>query len=97
LRVIHDERSNDLITGYRQTGGRGARALQGTGFHVRGLTRNPESERATALAHQARRRQGDLDDEATLRARGRRVGASCVQNTGERASSGRGAGSASRR
>src|SRR5262249_13121045 len=58
-----------LITGVTgNQGGAVAQALQGTGFHLRGLTRMPEGERAAALA-----RQGvdvvkdDLDDEATLR------------------------------
>ena len=58
-----------LITGVTgQQGGAVARALQGAGFHLRGLTRRPDSERASALA-----RQGieivncNLDDEATLR------------------------------
>jgi uncharacterized protein YbjT (DUF2867 family) len=40
-----------LITGV--TGNQGAtvtNALQGTGFHLRGLTRKPDSERAAALA-----------------------------------------------
>ena len=58
-----------LITGVTgNQGGAVAQALQGAGFHLRGLTRKPEGERAAALA-----RQGvdivkcDLDDEATLR------------------------------
>ena len=58
-----------LITGVTgQQGGAVAKSLQGDGFHLRGLTRKPDSERAAALA-----RQGidivksDLDDEATLR------------------------------
>jgi len=49
-------------------GGAVARALQGTGFHLRGLTRKPEGERAAALARQGVAVvKGDLDDEATLR------------------------------
>src|SRR6201997_2074805 len=75
-----------LITGVTgQQGGAVAQALQGSGFHLRGLTRKPESERAAALAHQVIDIvKGDLDDEATLR----RVlagawGVFAVQNTGE--------------
>src|SRR5229473_503697 len=58
-----------LITGVTgNQGGAVARALQGTGFHLRGLTRTPDSERAAALArHGLEVVQGDLDDEATLR------------------------------
>src|SRR5712671_1242317 len=59
-----------LITGVTgNQGGAVAHALQGTGFHLRGLTRKPESERAAALAGQGVDVvKGDLDDEATLRA-----------------------------
>ena len=40
-----------LITGVTgNQGGAAARALQGAGFHLRGLTRKPDSERAAALA-----------------------------------------------
>jgi uncharacterized protein YbjT (DUF2867 family) len=58
-----------LITGVTgQQGGAVAHALQGSGFHLRGLTRNPDSERAVALARQGVEViKGDLDDEATLR------------------------------
>src|ERR1700719_3181965 len=58
-----------LITGATgNQGGAVARALQGTGFHLRGLTRTPDSERAVALArHGVELVKGDLDDEATLR------------------------------
>src|SRR6185295_5151879 len=58
-----------LITGATgHQGGAVAQALQGSGFHLRGLTRKPESERAVALARQGVEVvQGDLDDEATLR------------------------------
>jgi uncharacterized protein YbjT (DUF2867 family) len=58
-----------LITGVTgQQGGAVAQALQGTGFSLRGLTRKPDSERATALArHGVDIVKGDLDDEATLR------------------------------
>src|SRR5580698_4671005 len=64
--------SNDrtiLITGATgNQGGAVARALQGTGFRLRGLTRKPDSERAAALARQGIEIvKGDLDDEATLR------------------------------
>ena len=58
-----------LITGVTgNQGGAVARALQGAGFHLRGLTRKPEGERAAALARQGIEVvKGDLDDEATLR------------------------------
>src|SRR5712671_7657583 len=62
-----------LITGVTgKQGGAVAQALRGSGFHLRGLTRNPESERATALARNGNGIdidivKGDLDDEATLR------------------------------
>jgi uncharacterized protein YbjT (DUF2867 family) len=64
--------SNDrtiLITGATgNQGGAVAKALQGSGFRLRGLTRKPESERAVALAlHGVDIVKGDLDDEATLR------------------------------
>ena len=40
-----------LITGVTgNQGGAVAQALQGSGFHLRGLTRTPDSERAGALA-----------------------------------------------
>jgi uncharacterized protein YbjT (DUF2867 family) len=40
-----------LITGVTgNQGGAVAQALQGTGFHVRGLTRKPEGDRAAALS-----------------------------------------------
>jgi uncharacterized protein YbjT (DUF2867 family) len=49
-------------------GGAVAKALRGTGLHLRGLTRTPGSERAAALArHGVEVVKGDLDDEATLR------------------------------
>jgi uncharacterized protein YbjT (DUF2867 family) len=58
-----------LITGVTgNQGGAVALALRGAGFHLRGLTRNPDSERAAALArHGVEVVMGDLDDEATLR------------------------------
>jgi uncharacterized protein YbjT (DUF2867 family) len=58
-----------LITGVTgNQGGAVAQALQGSGFHLRGLTRKAEGERATALARQGVEVvKGDLDDEATLR------------------------------
>src|SRR6266851_1362556 len=58
-----------LITGVTgNQGGAVAQALQGAGFHLRGLTRKPDSERAAALArHGVDIVKGDLDDEATLR------------------------------
>ena len=53
-----------LITGVTgNQGGAVAQALQGTGFHLRGLTRKPDSERAAALArHGVDVVKGDLDD-----------------------------------
>jgi uncharacterized protein YbjT (DUF2867 family) len=58
-----------LITGV--TGNQGsavAQALQGSGFHLRGLTRTPGSERAAVLARNGVEVvKGDLDDEASLR------------------------------
>jgi uncharacterized protein YbjT (DUF2867 family) len=58
-----------LITGVTgHQGGAVAQALNASGFRVRGLTRKPESEHATALARQGVNLvKGDLDDEATLR------------------------------
>ena len=48
-----------LITGVTgQQGGAVARALQRTGFRLRGLTRKPDSERAAAGAPRRRHRQG---------------------------------------
>src|SRR3984893_12902441 len=75
-----------LITGVTgQQGGAVAQALRGTGFHLRGLTRKPESERAAALAPQGIEIvKGDLDDEATLRrALAGAWGVFGVQNAGE--------------
>src|SRR5471030_3093229 len=58
-----------LITGVTgNQGGAVAQALRGAGFHLRGLTRKPDSERTAALARQGVEIvKGDLDDEATLR------------------------------
>jgi len=60
-----------LITGVTgNQGGAVARALQDAGFHLRGLTRKPDGERAAALASQdvdVDLVQGDLDDAASLR------------------------------
>ena len=60
-----------LITGVTgHQGGAVARALQGAGFRLRGLTRKPDGERAAALARDGVDVdfvKGDLDDEATLR------------------------------
>src|SRR6185503_14563904 len=45
-----------------------ARALQGSAFRLRGLTRKPDGEQAAALAREGVEVvKGDLDDEATLR------------------------------
>ena len=75
-----------LITGVTgNQGGAVAKALQGTGFHLRGLTRMPEGERAAAMARQGVEVvKGDLDDEATLRrALAGAWGVFGVQNAGE--------------
>src|ERR1700720_1027906 len=75
-----------LITGVTgKQGGAVAQALQGTGFNLRGLTRKPDSEQATALArHGVDIVKGDLDDEATLRrALTGAWGVFGVQNAGE--------------
>src|SRR5258707_8845608 len=75
-----------LITGVTgKQGGAVAQALQGAGFHLRGLTRNPDSERAAELArHGIDLVKGDLDDEATLRrALAGAWGVFGVQNAGE--------------
>src|SRR5246127_5994990 len=73
-----------LITGVTgHQGGAVARALQGTGFHLRGLTRTPDGDRAAAVArHGVEMVKGDLDDEATLRrALAGAWGVFSVQNT----------------
>jgi len=75
-----------LITGVTgQQGGAVAQALQGTGFHLRGLTRAPDGRGAAALASQGIDIvKGDLDDEGTLRrALAGAWGVFGVQNTGE--------------
>jgi len=75
-----------LITGVTgHQGGAVARALEGSGFKLRGLTRKPDSERATALARAGVDVvKGDLDDEATLRrALAGAWGVFGVQNTWE--------------
>jgi uncharacterized protein YbjT (DUF2867 family) len=66
-------------------GGAVAQALHGTGFSLRGLTRKPESERATALVRQGVNIvKGDLDDGSTLRrALAGAWGVFSVQNTAE--------------
>jgi uncharacterized protein YbjT (DUF2867 family) len=58
-----------LITGVTgNQGGAVAGALQGSGFHLRGLTRKPDGAQATALARAGVEIvKGDLDDDATLR------------------------------
>jgi uncharacterized protein YbjT (DUF2867 family) len=58
-----------LITGVTgNQGGAVAQALQNSGFHLRGLTRTPDGERAAALVRQGVDVvKGDLDDAATLR------------------------------
>src|SRR6201982_3722975 len=75
-----------LITGVTgQQGGAVVQALHGSGFHLRGLTRKPDSERAVALAQQGIEIvKGDLDDEATLRcALAGAWGGFAVQSAGE--------------
>src|SRR6202040_3160483 len=77
-----------LITGVTgHQGGAVARALQGAGFHLRGLTRKPDGERAAALARQGVDVdfvKGDLDEEASLRrALAGAWGVFSVQNTAE--------------
>jgi uncharacterized protein YbjT (DUF2867 family) len=75
-----------LITGVTgNQGGAVAQALQGAGFHLRGLTRKPDNERAAALARSGIEVvKGDLDDEATLRRALKGAwGVFGVQNAGE--------------
>src|SRR6266436_1568215 len=75
-----------LITGVTgKQGGAVARALEGAGFNLRGLTRKPDSEPAAVLAHQGVEIiKGDLDDEASLRrALAGAWGVFGVQNAGE--------------
>src|SRR5258707_3355956 len=75
-----------LITGVTgNQGGAVARALQGAGFHLRGLTRKPDSQRAAPLARDGVDIvKGDLDDEATLRpALAGAWGVFGVQNAGQ--------------
>ncbi len=75
-----------LITGITgNQGGAVAQALQGAGFHLRGLTRTPDSPRAAALAGQGIEIvKCDLDDEAALRRSLAGVwGVFGVQNQGE--------------
>src|SRR5258706_15503812 len=59
-----------LITGATgHQGGAVARALLGRGFRLRGLTRDPESDHAAALARDGIAIvTGDLNDDAALRA-----------------------------
>jgi uncharacterized protein YbjT (DUF2867 family) len=73
-----------LITGVTgNQGGAVARALQGSEFHLRGLTRTPDGERAAVLARDSVEVvKGDLDDEATSRrALAGAWGVFSVQNT----------------
>src|SRR5882672_1839763 len=58
-----------LITGVTgNQGGAVAQALHGSGFHLRGLTRTPDSERVAALARNGVDIiKGDLDDEVSVR------------------------------
>ena len=75
-----------LITGVTgHQGGAVAKALHGSGFSLRGLTRKPDSDRAEALAfHGIQIIKGDLDDETALRHALAGVwGVFAVQNTAE--------------
>ena len=75
-----------LITGVTgKQGGAVAQALKGAGFHLRGLTRKPDSDGATAMARRGVEIvKGDLDDEATLHHALAGVwGVFGVQNAGE--------------
>src|ERR1700758_1052309 len=75
-----------LITGVTgKQGGAVARALEGAGFNLRGLTRKPDSEPAATLAHRGVEIiKGDLDDEASVRrALAGAWGVFGVQNAGE--------------
>src|ERR1700730_932750 len=75
-----------LITGVTgKQGGAVARALEGAGLNLRGLTRKPDSEPAAGLARQGVEIiKGDLDDEASLRrALAGAWGVFGVQNAGE--------------
>ena len=75
-----------LITGVTgNQGGAVAQALKGTGFHLRGLTRKPDSQRAEVLTREGIEVvKGDLDDEVSLRrALASAWGVFGVQNAGE--------------
>jgi uncharacterized protein YbjT (DUF2867 family) len=75
-----------LITGATgQQGGATAHALAGQGFRLRALTRNPDSDKAKALAAKGIEVvKGDLDDSASLKtALDGAWGAFSVQNTWE--------------
>jgi uncharacterized protein YbjT (DUF2867 family) len=75
-----------LITGVTgKQGGAVARALKGAGFKLRGMTRKPDSDRATALMRDdVEIVAGDLDDESSLRkAMAGAWGVFAVQNTWE--------------
>ena len=75
-----------LITGATgQQGGAVLRHLIGKGFKLRAMTRNPDSDKAKALAAQdVQVVKGDLDDEASLKAALQGAwGVFAVQNTWE--------------
>ena len=75
-----------LITGVTgKQGGAVAQALKGAGFHLRGLTRRPDSELSAALVRDGIEVvKGDLDDESSLRRALAGVwGIFGVQNAGE--------------
>jgi uncharacterized protein YbjT (DUF2867 family) len=69
--LVHSSPRGSESYSQRVTGNQGgavAETLQGSGFRLRGLTREPGSERAVALARNGIDVvKGDLDDEATLR------------------------------
>ena len=75
-----------LLTGVTgKQGGAVAKALKGTGFQLRGLTRKPDSEEASGLVRDGVEIvKGDLDDESSLRrALADAWGVFGVQNAGE--------------
>lgn len=75
-----------LITGITgKQGGAVARALKGSGFKLRGMTRKPESDQARAFARDGVEMvAGDLDDESSLaKAMAGVWGVFAVQNTWE--------------
>ena len=75
-----------LITGATgKQGGATLRALQGTDFHLRAMTRKPHSDAARELKNlEIEVVEGDLDDEASLKQALKEAwGVYAVQNTWE--------------